>query len=74
MKAIHYMENCYYGNLRDQFSEEELEKLIPEMKRPYLNWYEKPKYTRKIEGIEGTEELIHEFDTSGKKFSDSDWI
>lgn len=29
MKAIHYMENCYYGNLRDQFGNEELEKLIP---------------------------------------------
>lgn len=29
MKAIHYMENCYYGNLRDQFGTDELEKLVP---------------------------------------------
>lgn len=56
MKAIHYMENCYYGNLRDQFGTDELEKLVPQIKIPYLNRYEIPKYTRKIEG---TEELIH---------------
>lgn len=42
------MLNCYYGNLRDQFRPDELEKLIPEIKAPYLNRYEIPKYTRKI--------------------------
>jgi hypothetical protein len=47
LKAIHYMENCYYGNLRDQFGPDELDKLFPEIKRPYFSWYEKPKYIRK---------------------------
>lgn len=65
------MDNSYYGNLRDQFGVEELEKLVPEMKIPFLSKYEIPKYSRKIEG---TEELIHEFDCTGKKFNDSDWI
>lgn len=71
LKAIHYMENCFYGNIRDQFTAEELDRLIPEMRTPMLNKYEIPKYIRKIEG---TEELITEFDAAGKKFADEDWI